>query len=211
MYKLWTDKQELFEAKIQLSGATFQNTKCRLVIESDTLNLMFNGEVSDSGKVTIPVTKMKSILDEGTEGMIRLEVIADDTLCTPWESNFQVDTAKKIDVSIVEQQPDTTPKISVEAVINSPDLDVVDINEKSTEEKNGRNGERAKHLRSTGKKIANKRTRKSFKVKRKDVTEVIKLILQRSTRNQLNELTSQWDVEYKLEVLKEASAIMKKG
>ena len=43
MYKLYTDKQEIFECDIQLEGASLNNSKARLVIETTDLSLLFKG------------------------------------------------------------------------------------------------------------------------------------------------------------------------
>ena len=42
MYKLFTDKTEIFECKIQLEGASIKNSQARLLIESENLSLVFN-------------------------------------------------------------------------------------------------------------------------------------------------------------------------
>ena len=103
MYKLYTDKVENFEAKIKLEGASLKKSTARLVIEADDFDLMFKGTISESGKVKIPVKKLKGLLDEDTKGKIKLEVIAEDTFFTPWESKFEVDTSKKITVEVKSQ------------------------------------------------------------------------------------------------------------
>jgi len=45
MYKLYTDKTELFECTIKLSGASLSKSKVRLVVESTDLNLLFPGKI----------------------------------------------------------------------------------------------------------------------------------------------------------------------
>jgi len=103
MYTLYTDKQELFECSISLEGASVKNSKVRLVVEADNLNLLFNGTIDSSGKCTVPIRKLKNLLEESTKGKIKLEVIADDTYFTPWESDFEVETAKKVTVEVKSQ------------------------------------------------------------------------------------------------------------
>ena len=100
MYKLFTDKTELFECIISLQGASLKKSKARLVIETPEYSLLFNGNISKSGKCEIPIKKLKGLIDEDTSGNIRLEVIAEDTFFTPWESNFEVETSKKVTVEI---------------------------------------------------------------------------------------------------------------
>jgi TusA-related sulfurtransferase len=103
MYTLYTDKQELFECSISLEGASVKNSKVRLVVEADNLNLLFKGTIDSSGKCTVPIRKLKNLLEESTKGKIKLEVIADDTYFTPWESDFEVETAKKVTVEVKSQ------------------------------------------------------------------------------------------------------------
>ena len=103
MYKLFTDKTELFECSISLEGASLKKSKARLVIETKEYSLLFNGTISNSGKCEIPIRKLKGLIDENTSGNIRLEVIAEDTYFTPWESDFEVDVSKKVTVEVKSQ------------------------------------------------------------------------------------------------------------
>jgi TusA-related sulfurtransferase len=103
MYTLYTDKQELFECSISLEGASVKNSQARLIVESDNLNLLFKGTIDSDGKCSVPIKKLKNLLEESTKGKIRLEVIADDTYFTPWESDFEVETARKVTVEVKTQ------------------------------------------------------------------------------------------------------------
>ena len=114
MYKLFTDKTELFECSISLQGASLKKSKARLVIETPEYSLLFKGKISKGGKCEIPIKKLKGLIDEDTKGNIRLEVIAEDTFFTPWESDFKVDASKKVTVEVKSQ---TTKKPIVEAKV----------------------------------------------------------------------------------------------
>ena len=114
MYKLFTDKTELFECSISLQGASLKKSKARLVIETKEYSLLFNGTISKSGKCEIPIRKLKGLIDENTSGNIRLEVIAEDTFFTPWESDFEVETSRK---GTVEVKSQTVKKPIVEAKV----------------------------------------------------------------------------------------------
>ena len=116
MYKLFTDKTELFECSISLQGASLKKSKARLVIETPEYSLLFNGSISKGGKCEIPIKKLKGLIDEDTTGNIRLEVIAEDTFFTPWESDFEVETSKKVTVEIKSQ---TTKKPIIEAKVKN--------------------------------------------------------------------------------------------
>ena len=127
MYKLFTDKSELFECDIKLQGASLKKSKARLVVETQDYSLMFNGSISKGGKCEIPIRKLKGLIDEDTTGNIRLEVIAEDTFFTPWESDFEVETSKKVTVEVKSQ---TTKKPIVEAkvtITNSEQQHVINL------------------------------------------------------------------------------------
>lgn len=118
MYKLYTDKTELFECTIKLQGASLSKSKVRLLVESSELNLLFPGTVDGEGKCTIPIAKLRGLFDENTQGNIKLEVIADDVYFTPWESNFMVEASRKLTVEVKSQMAtlleSQSPSITVE-------------------------------------------------------------------------------------------------
>ena len=111
MYKLFTDKSELFECDIKIEGASLSNSAARLVVETSDYSLMFNGTIDSAGKCKVPIRKLKGLIDESNKGNIRLEVIAEDTFFTPWETDFEVQASKKVTVEIKSQ---TTKKPIVE-------------------------------------------------------------------------------------------------
>ena len=116
MYKLYTDKTEIFECDIKLSGASIKNSKARLVIESEDLTLLFSGEISKSGKCKVPVKKLRNIFEEDTKGKIKLEIIAEDTYFVPWESDFEIETSRKVTVEVKSQNKKPVMKESKKMV-----------------------------------------------------------------------------------------------
>ena len=104
MYKLFTDKAELFECDIKIEGASLSNSVARLVVETSDYSLMFNGKISSTGKCEIPIKKLKGLIDESSKGNIKLEVIAEDTYFTPWKSEFEIEASKKVTVEVKSQQ-----------------------------------------------------------------------------------------------------------
>jgi len=103
MYKLYTDKTEIFECNIGVSGATLDSSVARLIVETNNVNLLYKGTISSRGECRVPIKKLRGLLGENTTGTIRLEVIADDTYFTPWESKFEVKASKKIAVEVKSQ------------------------------------------------------------------------------------------------------------
>jgi hypothetical protein len=118
MYQLYTDKQENFECTLKIEGASLNNSLCRLIVESKDVNLLFEGKISSTGEVEIPIKKLKNHLTEGDTGKLKLEVIAEDTYFTPWEDTFEIKTSKKVTVEMKE--PATDKKI----------IEVVSLNKK---------------------------------------------------------------------------------
>ena len=128
MYKLYTDKQELFECDIQLEGASLTNSKARLVIETEDLALLFKGSIDNKGKCQIPVKRLKGLLGENVKGNIKLEVIAEDTYFTPWESDFEVEASKKVQVEVKSQNKEVIKE-------SKPFVKVKNVSEVTSKEK----------------------------------------------------------------------------
>ena len=106
-YKLYTDKSEIFECKITLEGASLKDATSRMVVNTPDLKLMFEGTIDNQGNCKIPIRKLRGLLGEEDKGTMKLEVIAEDTYFLPWESDFIVNTSKKIKVEVKGQQNQT--------------------------------------------------------------------------------------------------------
>ena len=102
-YKLYTDKQEIFECNIYLEGASLTKATSRIIVETQDVKLMFEGTIDKDGNCKVPIKKLRGLVSEDTKGTMKLEVIAEDTYFLPWESDFEVDTAKKIKVEVKQQ------------------------------------------------------------------------------------------------------------
>jgi hypothetical protein len=124
MYKLYTDKQETFECDLFLEGADLKQSSARLIVESKDLTLMFKGTIDDKGNCKVPIKKLKGLMGENTTGDIKLEVIAEDTLIEPWQSDFVVETTKKVTVEVKSQttkpqiKESTKPQVKVKNIKN---------------------------------------------------------------------------------------------
>ena len=111
-YKLYTDKINKFSCSIQVEGTSLSKSKVRLVVESEDMTYMFNGQLFDTGVCEVKIPKTKSFLPEGKKGNMYLEVIADDVYFEPWNSDFIVEQEKKVNV-VVNEQIESRPKLSV--------------------------------------------------------------------------------------------------
>ena len=141
-YKLYTDKQEVFECDLFLEGASIKDSSARIIVETNDLTLMFKGEIDSKGNCKVPIKKLKGLMNEDTKGNIKLEVIAEDTLIEPWQSEFVVSTSKKVTVEIKSQEQEnkkdtewvpTKPKVIVNEIKNH--FDPVDVIANTLQEK----------------------------------------------------------------------------
>jgi hypothetical protein len=115
IYNLYTDKPNKFNCNIEIEGTSLSKSKVRLVIESEDMTYLFNGRIENNGICEVSIPKTKHFLSEGSKGLMRLEVIADDVYFEPWASDFSVVTNKKVTVQIAEQEEEK-PKMKVQVV-----------------------------------------------------------------------------------------------
>ena len=123
-YKLYTDKQEIFECDLFLEGADLKDSSARILVETKDLTLLFEGEIDKKGNCKVPIKKLKGLLGENTTGNIKLEIIAEDTLIEPWQSDFVVSTSKKVKVEVKSQQ---TKKQSDKWMTGKPKVIVTEV------------------------------------------------------------------------------------
>jgi hypothetical protein len=97
MYKLLKDKNNEFQCEIKLEGASINNAKARLFLEADGAEYSFKGEI-DGNKCIIPMGKLKKFANLLENGKIRLEILADDTLFVPYESDYVLEAEKSVTV-----------------------------------------------------------------------------------------------------------------
>lgn len=118
MYKLLKDKNNEFQCEIKLEGANINSAKARLFLEADGAEYSFTGEI-DGNKCTIPMGKLKKFANLLESGKIRLEVLADDTLFVPYESNYVLEAEKSVTVE-VKQQSEAPKKPMMEVKVATP-------------------------------------------------------------------------------------------
>jgi hypothetical protein len=115
MYKIFLDQSKTFECDIKIEGADLNKSEVRLLLEAENFTVTFKGSIKSNGTVKIPINKLKGILKEDYTGKISLEVIAEDTVFKPWESQYHTDISKKVEVKIdesIEEPENIKPKIS---------------------------------------------------------------------------------------------------
>ena len=113
-YTIYLDKQNVFECRLSIEGASLNKASARIILEHNNLNYLFNGRVDSTGKCVVDIPKMSTLFKEGDTGKIKLEVIAEDAYFQPWESGFDVDIARKVRVEGVRNASMKKPSIKVE-------------------------------------------------------------------------------------------------
>lgn len=114
-YSLYTDKPNKFNCNIEIEGTSLAKSQVRLVVETDEMSYMFKGRIENNGLCEVNIPKTKHFLPEGSNGNMRLEVIADDVYFEPWSSDFSVKTNKKVNVVVAEQVEDK-PRMKVQVI-----------------------------------------------------------------------------------------------
>jgi hypothetical protein len=131
MYTIYTDKDKLFSCDIDIKGGSISESVARLIIETeDNVNLLYKGTIKENGNCEININKLK-LLPENTKGKIKLEVITEGTYFTPWESNFVVETSKKVTIKEVY---DNDSKLGVTVKVKEENLIKEDTNQKYLDE-----------------------------------------------------------------------------
>jgi hypothetical protein len=102
-YRVFRDKEENFECNLKVEGTSLSDAKVRIVLESDSWNFVFHGEIYGDGRCVVPIKKGIPLI-EGAVGSIKLEVIAEDQLFVGWEDTFKVETSKKIKVEVKDKK-----------------------------------------------------------------------------------------------------------
>lgn len=97
-YPFYRDLDEVFECNVTIEG-TMSTATVRLILNTDTWNLVFYGKIKRDGTCLIPIKKL-AILPSGTTGRATLEVVVDDVVFYPWENAFRVEESRKVQVQI---------------------------------------------------------------------------------------------------------------
>lgn len=113
--KLYTDKSEVFECNVELTGVAMNQSSIRAILEFKDTKLLVDGTITSSGEASIQLPKLKNIAEEGQLGKMVLEVIADDAYFQPYSENFSVLTARKATVE-VKKVVNVKPKVVVEKI-----------------------------------------------------------------------------------------------
>ena len=111
-YKLFTDKEVVFEANIDVKNASTKGAFARLIVETPDVNLIFNGKIQED-KCIIPIKKLKNILEENTKGTAKLEMVIEDTYFSPWTDECIVEKHTKVQINEVKTEVLNKPSVAV--------------------------------------------------------------------------------------------------
>lgn len=113
MYTIHLDAAKIFECTLKLKGVSTKNSKVNLVIETSDMDVRCRGTINENGKVSIPIKKLKGIIDENINGKLYLEVIAEDNYFIPFNSEYITELSKKVNLeeSIVIRNAESPVKI----------------------------------------------------------------------------------------------------
>jgi hypothetical protein len=128
-YRLYTDKNDEFSCEISVKNASMKNSIARLVVESlEGPSFIFNGKI-EGDKCTIPIKRLKGLLEENDRGNMHLEVIVEDTYFKPWADSFVVEEHTSVKVKVNENiQSSNKPMVKVKMVSKPKLQNKKDIN-----------------------------------------------------------------------------------
>ena len=177
MYTIQLDQTKNFECSLKIQGASLKKSKINMIIEGDDFDIKLKGTIDSDGQVTIPVKKLKGILDENVKGNMFLEVIADDTYFTPYKTEYLTEISRKVEVISVngKSKESLTESESVNVTDSKPKVTISDI-------KNDDALLIKEHVNRINKNI----TRSNLNIfKKEDKTKVIKTIQNYLTENKV--------------------------
>jgi len=103
MYKLFIDSDKSFSCDVDIKGCDISECHARIILETDKFSILLNGEINEDGKCSVEIPKLNNLLKEDTKGKMILEIIAENALFLPWESDFIVEKQKDVKVSSVKE------------------------------------------------------------------------------------------------------------
>ena len=132
-HTLYNDKADDFECVLSLEGATFTNSFARLIIETESHNVSFNGSIDSDGNCKVPIRNLKAAFPNETHGTIMLEIVADDTWFRPWTNEVVIKPSKKLTAEGISIGAPVKPVIKINA-IKTPEPEKTLVKETIAEE-----------------------------------------------------------------------------
>ena len=121
MYIITLDTAKNFECTLKIQGASLNKSKVNLVIESNDMDIRCRGTITEKGKVSIPVKKLKGILEENSKGKMYLEVIAEDSYFTPYKTDYITELSKKVNLKENVKITEVNQTVIADVTTNHPE------------------------------------------------------------------------------------------
>jgi hypothetical protein len=100
-YTIYLDKEENFLCEASIKNSSYKNASARLIIESEDVNLVFYGNI-DKNTINVPIKSLKKYFTENDNAKIKLEVIVENQLIIPWESEVVFDNYNKVEIKEIK-------------------------------------------------------------------------------------------------------------
>lgn len=174
-YTIYLDREETFECEASIKNASYKNSSARLIIESEDINLVFYGSV-DKDTITVPIKSLKKYFTENDTAKIKLEVIVENQLVTPWESEIEFDNYNKVEIKEVKNVK-IRPIIEVKIKEDKKMIVEEPVKRKQPEEKNNQSEELTKEkiLETVNREI--KKIKADGKLSKEEKKKLIKNLL----------------------------------
>jgi hypothetical protein len=121
MYIITLATAKNFECTLKIQGASLNKSKVNLVIESNDMDIRCRGTITEKGKVSIPVKKLKGILEENSKGKMYLEVIAEDSYFTPYKTDYITELSKKVNLKENVKITEVNQTVIADVTTNHPE------------------------------------------------------------------------------------------
>ena len=120
-YTIYLDKDETFECEASIKNSSYKNASARLIIESEDINLVFFGSV-EKDTISVPIKSLKKYFTENDSAKIKLEVIVENQLITPWESEVEFDNYNKVEIKEIKSTK-ATPMVEIKIKEDKKNVD----------------------------------------------------------------------------------------
>ena len=85
------------------------------------MDIRCRGTITEKGKVSIPVKKLKGILEENSKGKMYLEVIAEDSYFTPYKTDYITELSKKVNLKENVKITEVNQTVIADVTTNHPE------------------------------------------------------------------------------------------
>lgn len=130
-YTIYLDKDETFECEATIRNASYKNSSARLIVEGEDTSIVFVGTV-EKNKIHVPIksSTINKLFTENDSAKIKLEVIVENTIVQPWNSDVVFDKYNKVEITEVKNVV-ATPLVEVKVQSHAKEEVKVETTESS--------------------------------------------------------------------------------